>query len=109
MCLQIVEKLISEILSVLNVCDTCSGAHSSLIFESSVAMKVMETITASVSLRRRGDSGPAGARGWSGTLASEGLFFARADFIVDYRGENLTTPGDFVHRFSAYKNGRHKR
>jgi hypothetical protein len=67
-------------------------------------MKVMETITASVNLRRRGDSGTAGARGWSGSLAGEGLFFTRADFIVDYRGENLATPGNFVHRFFAYIN-----
>jgi len=67
-------------------------------------MKVMETITASVSLRRRGDSGTAGAKGWSGSLAGEELFFTHADFIVDYQGENLATPRDFVHRFFAYIN-----
>jgi len=33
-------------------------------------------------LRRRGDSVPAGALGWSGSRAGEESFFARADFIV---------------------------
>jgi hypothetical protein len=57
------------------------------MLESSVAMNVIETITASVNLRRRGDSVPAGARPFRGSPAEEVSFFARANFIVDYRGQ----------------------